>query len=51
MHPIDGDWIENIADPDQTAPSGAVWSKPALFAQTFLLHFLEFLGHYFARAL
>ena len=37
----------NRADPDQTAPSGAVWSGPALFAYTTLSATLvyEILGH------
>ena len=36
MHPKDAEGITNSADPDQTAPLGAVWSGSALFAQTFL---------------
>ena len=28
------DWMANSVDPDQTAPSDAVWSRSALFAQT-----------------
>ena len=31
----------NSEDPDQTAPLGAVWSGPALFAQTYLSENLE----------
>ena len=34
MHPKDADSIANSADPDQTAPLGAVLSGSALFAQT-----------------
>ena len=39
--------IANSVDPDQTAPSGAVWSGSALFAYVFLLETLvyEILGH------
>ena len=33
---IDADGIANSVDPDQTAPSGAVWSGSALFAQAYL---------------
>ena len=36
MSPKDADRIANSADPDQTAPLGAVWSGSALFAQTYL---------------
>ena len=32
----DANGIANSADPDQTAPLGAVWSGSALFAQTYL---------------
>ena len=32
----DADGIANNVDPDQTAPLGAVWSRSALFAQTYL---------------
>ena len=37
----------NSVDPDQTAPSGAVWSGSALFAYAILLATLvyEILGH------
>ena len=34
MCPKDADGLANSVDPDQTAPLGAVWSEPALFAQT-----------------
>ena len=39
--------MANSADPDQTAPSGAVWSGSALFAYVILSETLvfEFLGH------
>ena len=33
MQPNDADWMANSADPDQTAPLGAVWSGSTLFAQ------------------
>ena len=38
----------NRVDPDQTAPSGAVWSASALFACVILLDSLvfEMLGHF-----
>ena len=36
MYPKDAEGIANSADPDQTAPRGAVWSGSALFAQTSL---------------
>ena len=39
--------MANSVDPDQTAPSGAVWSGPALFAYVILSETLvfEILGH------
>ena len=39
--------MANSQDPDQTAPSGAVWSGSALFAFAILLDTLiyEILGH------
>ena len=36
MSPKDADGMANSADPDQTAPVGAVWSGSALFAQAYL---------------
>ena len=36
MSPNDAVGMANSADPDQTAPLGAVWSGSALFAQTCL---------------
>ena len=36
MHLKDAEGFVNSADPDQTAPRGAVWSGSALFAQTYL---------------
>ena len=38
--------MANSADPDQTAPEGAVWSGSALFAYAILSETLsEILGH------
>ena len=37
--------MANSVDPDQTAPSGAVWSGSALFAKHYLSQYLEFLKH------
>ena len=39
--------MANSVDPDQTAPSGAVWSRSALFAYVILSDTLvfEILGH------
>ena len=36
MSPNDADGMANSADPDQTAPLGAVWTGSALFAQAYL---------------
>ena len=36
MGPNHADGMANSADPDQTAPLGAVWSGSALFAQNCL---------------
>ena len=33
MHPKDADEMASNVDPDQTAPSGVVWSGSTLFAQ------------------
>ena len=40
--------LANIVDPDQTAPSGAVWSGPTLFEYAVLLETLvnEILRYY-----
>ena len=38
------DRMANSVDPDQTAPLGAVWSGPTLFAQPFLS---DCLAHFF----
>ena len=42
MHPKDADGIPNNVDPDQTASSEAVWSLSALFAETYLSQYIEF---------
>ena len=41
----DANRITNRADPDQTAPWGAVWSGSALFAQTYLSQYLKLLRY------
>ena len=43
--------MANSVDPDQTAPSGAVWSGSALFAyailsETLVYEILGYLGYY-----
>ena len=43
MHPKDADGMANSVDPDQTASSEAVWSWSALFAETDLSQYIEFL--------
>ena len=43
----DANGIANSEDPDQTAPLGAVWSGPALFAQTYLSENLGSLRYHF----
>ena len=42
MHPKDADGLANSVDPDQTASSEAVWSWSALFAETYLSQYIEF---------
>ena len=42
MHPKDADGMANSVDPDQTASSEAVWSWSALFAETYLSQYIEF---------
>ena len=39
MHPKDADGMANSVDPDQTE---AVWSWSALFAETYLSQYIEF---------
>ena len=38
--------LENSVDPNQTAPRGAVRSGSALFSQTCLSHYFEFLWYH-----
>ena len=45
MHPKDVDGMANSVDPDQTASSEAVWSWSALFAETYLSHYIEFVRY------
>ena len=42
MRPKDADEVANSVDPDQTASSEAVWSWSALFAETYLSQYIEF---------
>ena len=43
MHPKDADGMANSVDPDQTA--SAVWSWSALFAETYLSQYIEFVRY------
>ena len=45
MHPKDADGMANSVDPDQTASSEAVWSWSALFAETYLSQYKEFIRY------
>ena len=45
MHPKDADGMANSTDPDQTASSEAVWSWSALFAETYLFQYIEFVRY------
>ena len=45
MHPKYADGMANSVDPDQTASSEAVWSWSALFAETCLSQFIEFIWY------
>ena len=47
MHPKDDDGMANSVDPDQTASSEAVWSWSALFAETYLSQYIEFVRYNF----
>ena len=42
MHPKNADGMANSVDPDQTASSEEVWSWSALFAETYLSQYIEF---------
>ena len=46
MHPKDANGMANSVDPDQTASSEAVWSWSALFAETYLSQYIEFVWYY-----
>ena len=45
MYPKDADGMANSVDPDQTASSEAVWSWSALFAETYLSQYIEFVWY------
>ena len=45
MHPKDADGMANSVDPDQTASEEAVWSWSALFAETYLSQYIEFVRY------
>ena len=45
MHPKDADGMANSVDPDQTASSEAVWFWSALFAETYLSQYIEFVRY------
>ena len=45
MHPKDADGMANSVDPDQTASVEAVWSWSALFAETYLSQYIEFVWY------
>ena len=45
MHPKDADGVANSVDPDQTASSEAVLSRSALFAETYLSQYIEFVRY------
>ena len=45
MYPKDADGMANSVDPDQTASSEAVWSWSALFAETYLSQYIEFVRY------
>ena len=48
MRPKDADGMANSVDPDQTASSEAVWSWSALFAETYLSQYIEFVWYVWA---
>ena len=45
MHPKDAHGMANSVDPDQTASPEAVWSWSALFADTYLSQYIEFVWY------
>ena len=45
MHPKDADGMANSVDPDQAASSEAVRSWSALFAETYLSQYIEFVWY------
>ena len=47
MYPKDADGMANSLDPDQTASEEAVWSWSALFAETYLSQYIEFVRYTF----
>ena len=49
MHPKDADGMANSVDPDQTASSEAVWSWSALFAETYLSQYIEFVRYMYFK--
>ena len=51
MHPKVADGMANSVDPDQTASSEAVWSWSALFAETYLSQYIEFIRYKNCQAL
>ena len=51
MHPKDADGMANSVDPDQTASSEAVWSWSALFAETYLSQYIEFVQYFWQKIL
>ena len=46
MHPKDADGMANSVDLDLTASSEAVWSWSALFAETYLSQYIEFVRYF-----
>ena len=49
MHPKDADGMANSIDPDQTASSEAVRSWSALFAETYLSQYIEFVLYVYLK--
>ena len=45
MHLKDADGMANSVDPDQTASSEAVWSWSAVFVETYLSQYIEFVRY------